>query len=258
MQQSQRISTGMFLFLFILLNLTALGTDKEKGKTDKDRATIAPVKTNYYHRPHQYIALKLGALGVGVNYAYTINKLSGVRFGINYFGFGTDQEMTLAGANFNVDYTIQNMSIEAYYEYFPFHKKRGRLTNFKRNFKFVMGLTYFAYVKYHAKAYRMNGVVLNGTEYSPSEIGDVVATVSTNRVAPYLGLGSAWNVPNKRRAKYQIGFDLGLIYHGKPRVNLVGTNFLEGNSEQQEQVESNLSFFQFYPNLSVKLIYRLH
>ncbi|MBT4485577.1 MAG: hypothetical protein HOC71_18065, partial [Candidatus Latescibacteria bacterium] len=52
-------------------------------------------------------------------------------------------------------------------------------------------------------------------------------------------------------------FDVGALYHGAPKVSLKTDGLLEPSAKQAPIVEENISWFQFYPVISIGYIYKL-
>lgn len=63
-----------------------------------------------------------------------------------------------------------------------------------------------------------------------------------------------WQIPKNR---WGFAMDLGLFYTGKPSAEIRATEKLEPNADQEEQLEKNISEYQFLPQLNFRLTYRI-
>ena len=124
-----------------------------------------------------------------------------------------------------------------------------------RFFYFSGGLSYnLTTVTVHAlKAESMNvgDIVLD-----PKDIGTVDAQISPgSRFDPYLGGGFTF----RRTRKVSFGIEFGLFFLGPPKVKLRATGMLEPTAsvEQEKIVEKNISPIIYYPNISLRLSYRI-
>ena len=195
------------------------------------------------------IDVKAGTMGVGAEISASLFPHTRLRGGINYLIWEFDSTID------NVDYTFEPEfnSISALFDVHPFG---GAF--------FLSGGFYF----------NNNSVGAEGTlppENFPAEfqaftfLSDLVSVtgdVEFNPVAPYVGLG--WR-SNSNDTGWGIGLELGVLYQGEPNVTNLRVNapvdvndiaevqqFL---AEQEQEIEDELSWFQWYPVASLLLTY---
>ena len=195
------------------------------------------------------IDVKAGTMGVGAEISASLIPHTRIRGGINYLIWEFDSTIG------DVDYTFEPEfnSISALFDVHPFG---GAF--------FLSGGLYF----------NNNSVGVAGTlppENFPagyqdftflSDLVSVTGDVEFNPVAPYVGLG--WR-SNSNETGWGIGLELGVLYQGAPDVTNLRVNapvdvndidevqqFL---AEQEQEIEDELSWFQWYPVASLLLTY---
>jgi len=97
---------------------------------------------------------------------------------------------------------------------------------------------------------------VGGDIYTPDLLGTMSADISFNKVAPYIGIG--FGDPTAGSKGLGFTFDIGTVFQGAPKAKLSATGLIEPSAspEQQEKLESNLSWFKFYPVVSFGLTYK--
>ncbi len=102
-------------------------------------------------------------------------------------------------------------------------------------------------------------VTINGDSFSAAQVGTLTGSVAYNRVAPYLGIGFAGNVTRW----LVLGFDVGVLYQGSPRVSLAATGSLAGNpmlqadiDQQRSAIKNDLGFTAWYPAITLSALIR--
>lgn len=193
--------------------------------------------------------VKVGTLGVGAEISASLIPHTRLRGGINYLTWEFDSTIG------DIDYTFdpQFNSISALFDIHPFG---GAF--------FLSGGVYF----------NNNSVGVEGSlppENFPADyrsfdfLADYISVtgdVEFNPVAPYVGLG--WR-SNSNEPGWGIGLELGVLYQGAPDVTNLRINapvdvndvdevqqFL---AEQEQEIEDELSWFQWYPVASLLLTY---
>lgn len=102
-------------------------------------------------------------------------------------------------------------------------------------------------------------ITINGVTYTSTQAGAVNAKVTFNSVAPYLGLG--WG-NDSENAGLHFTSDFGVMYQGKPKASVTATGAasdpaLAANVKAaQDQLQSDLNSFQWYPVVQLGLVYR--
>ncbi len=195
------------------------------------------------------IDVKAGTMGVGAEISAALIPHTRLRGGLNYLIWEFDSTID------RIDYTFEPEfnSISALFDIHPFG---GAF--------FLTGGAYF----------NNNSVGVEGSlppESFPAQyqaydfLSDYVSIsgdVEFNPVAPYVGLG--WR-SNSNETGWGLGLELGVLYQGAPdvtnlRVNApVDVNDVEEVQqflrEQEQEIEDELSWFQWYPVASLLLTY---
>ena len=192
-------------------------------------------------------ALKAGTLGYGFDVSTPINESLSARFNLNGLSYTDSQNSD--GNDFSG--TLDLFTAGALVDYYPF----------ENNFRLSSGLYYngngFAGTVTPSSTLKID---INNKEYSSAELGHLDSTVSFNTIAPYVGLGWGNDAHDKG---WGFTFDLGVMYHGTPSVNLSAVdvnplvaNEVENNLIIEEQNANNdLSSFKFFPVLALGVNY---
>jgi len=190
------------------------------------------------------VALKLGTLGGGAEVMRSFGPNFNARVGVSFFSFNFS-----GGGGSSDDYSFDAklglFTISALADYFPF--QRGlRLTA-----GLVVNLNKIETDMKPTKSYTVGGDV-----YTPDLLGNMSADISFNKVAPYIGIG--FGNPTAGSKGLGFTFDIGTVFQGAPKAKLSATGLIEPSAspEQQEKLESNLSWFKFYPVVSLGLTYK--
>lgn len=196
------------------------------------------------------IASGLGTsfFGLGGNIAVDLNdrttpscfKLSGSIGNIQI----PSQSFIFNGVSVTGSAAIKSGGIGVFYDLHPFNNA----------FKITTGLFY--------SRFEFNGnLVVNDTynlgeiKLSPEEVGSAELRIKPSQLIPYLGIGIGRSIPNSKRISFS--FELGTFYSTKNNVALNCTGLIEPMSEQQSIIEANLSNYQWIPNTSLTLNFRL-
>ncbi len=117
-----------------------------------------------------------------------------------------------------------------------------------------VGYTWHPYL--NAVASATDKLMLSGLELTPEDVGVVDLTVRWHPVIGYAGWGFGRVIPRKR---WGVGFEMGVFYLGRPRVDLHYEGFLETTTldEQVSVVERNLRKYRYLPSLNFHLAYKL-
>lgn len=90
----------------------------------------------------------------------------------------------------------------------------------------------------------------------PQDIGTVEVEITPgSKFDPYLGGGLSF----RRDRKLSFGLEFGLFFQGAPKVKLKATGMLvpTASLEQEKIIEKNISPVIYYPNISLKISYRI-
>jgi hypothetical protein len=102
-------------------------------------------------------------------------------------------------------------------------------------------------------------VTINGDTFTPAQLGTLTGSVTYNRFAPYFGIGFAGGVTSW----LVLGFDVGVLYQGTPRVNLAATGPFANNptlqadiDRERNAIKNDINFTAFYPALTLSALFR--
>ncbi len=187
--------------------------------------------------------VKAGTLGGGVELSASLIENTRIRGGFNYLTFSFDS--TISDINYDFENDFNSLSLLL--DWHPFGSSF-----------FLSGGVYF----------NNNSISVDGTvdgSIIASEISRLVSlsgNVEFQPVAPYAGLG--WR-SNNAETGWGIALDMGVLFQGAPDVTDLRLNapidvssiadlqsFL---AEQEEEIEDELSWFQYYPVVSLMLTY---
>lgn len=107
---------------------------------------------------------------------------------------------------------------------------------------------------YNNNEFTMNSVgtyTLNGVSHT----GALNASVTFNKVAPYLGIG--WSGRSSKTG-FSFKSDIGVMFQGKPKSTLTTTDATVSASDlatEQANMDESLNSFRYYPVISVGLGY---
>jgi hypothetical protein len=186
------------------------------------------------------VGANVSSLGVGVEAGYRINPYFGLRGGANYFSLSLDR--TIDDIKYNTDFDLKSGGLVL--DVFPF---RG-------NFRISAG------ARINGNQADISGtptsnVTIGNTTYTPAQVGRLNGDIDFNTVAPYVGIGFDGHITDA----LTIGFDLGVLYQGKPSVSLSATNPAVSQADlnrERANIEDDLKMLQFYPVATVSLKYR--
>ena len=188
----------------------------------------------------QTYALSINSSTLGIN-------LEGIRsFGPRYnarVGFACFSYTYSDGDNkdYSLGADIKMSSVSAIFDWFPyegiFHLSGGLIINFN---------------EVNALLTSKESHDVGGRIYTPEMLGNLSADVRFNKITPYIGIGFG----NANGPGSGFTFNAGAIYHGSPCVKLSADGLLEPSTEQAPIIEDNISWFKFYPVISLGYIYK--
>jgi hypothetical protein len=188
-----------------------------------------------------------GSQGLGGDIKYGILRNLSVRGGASFLPVSANNVFTFSGFNSDNDLSAKFSNAHLLFDFSPF---RGSSA-----FRIVAGGGYFF------KGDGTLNVQPTGTYYygdipvTSAELGQVTATSSWAGFAPYLGIGLFRGFSNHL---FNVNLDLGTYYLSQPRVTVVGTGMLSGNSSQAPVIAGNLSDYRFLPVLQLNFNFKIH
>lgn len=200
--------------------------------------------------PRQSVSVHLGTTGPGIFYSRQLSSARRLtlRVGGNYFAYQKQIRVKAATDSYlqiKPDFTIG--LAQAALIWHPF----------RRSSFFVaggVGYTWHPDLRFTLTA--ENRLNLDGLELLPEDVGTVNLGFRWHPVVGYLGWGFGRGIP---RSRWSAGFEMGVFYLGRPRVELDYEGFLETTTidEQVPVVERNLSNYRYLPSINLTISYRL-
>lgn len=195
------------------------------------------------------LGVKVGTLGPGLEVTLEATNQVNVRFGVNYFKFGSDIEVD----NNDYDLDIKLNSFTALADWYIIDSQ----------FRFTGG----AFINNNSLsglALPSNTYEIGNTIYTNAEVGVLRAEADFKAIAPYIGVG--WGNPLTDDSDWSFMFDVGVVFAGKPRIDITSTGGILSNNpllqadiaraEQDFRDEDDIKYLKYYPVVSVGLNYR--
>lgn len=189
------------------------------------------------------IGVKAGTQGFGADIMRSFGSQFNLRFGAAYFSISPDGGGSEDDYNYTAD--VQLFSVVLLGDYFPFDN--------------IIRISAGAILNLNAGDIDLKptkSYTVGGDTYDPESLGVLSASIDFNRLAPYIGLGLG--NPMKGENPLQFTFDVGTMYQGGAAVDLSATGLLEPSAapDQEQQLEDNLSWFKWYPVVSLGIVYK--
>lgn len=179
--------------------------------------------------------------GILVSRSIAKGKRVHVEVGYRFSGPNLAQDWGAIPMNMKTD--IGSLLLGAGYDWFPFVSDNSH-GSFLKSVKVIGGVWYLNKSDYKFNASLQDPLVWGSITFSPTEVGNVATTITTNKVQPFLGLGYD-DFYSSRAVNFSING--GFLYQGKPEVTMVATNMLKPTEESAPRFEQNLSSYQFSP-----------
>ena len=204
-----------------------------------------------------------GTTGLGGSASWRFSDNFGVRGGVNYFSYDTDQFTLTTKPNgggsqdqkYNV--TLRLLSEPVALDFYPsakssFHISLGALVNQNR---------FSATVKNSGVA--NSTYTFNGVNYLQSAVGNLELEVKQATLSPYLSVGGSIYLDNSRH--WSLSGELGVAYTGSPNASLsspghdpaldLTPNFSDDVSGEERKIENDAKDFKFYPIVKIGVSY---
>jgi len=205
--------------------------------------SLALVQANAMAQDHA-IGGKAGLLGIGVEYAYSVNERVAVRGML--FGSSYSFDATESGIAYDFDLNWDSLSVAVDLHPFtgPFRVSAGLMKNDN-------GL--------RARSTTTGNLTIGNTTYTPAEVGSLSANVGFDGTAPFFGLGWDWS----RSKRIGLSLDLGVVKQGSPKVSLQASGTLLGDpafaadiAAEEAELRDALDNFDLVPFASVGVAFR--
>ncbi len=163
------------------------------------------------------IAIHVGTLGVGIDIATSFGSRIGLRSGFNFFP--TDIDATVSDVPYQIDLASPTFTVMLdLYLAGPLRVSGGVLFTTD---DLVLASEITGYVD------------INGSSYSPAEVGRLTGTIVTRELSPYAGIG----LGNPGRSRFGFFLDLGVGFHGTPVFTLTAVG---GSANSSPQFQADL------------------
>lgn len=169
------------------------------------------------------IYAKGGTFGLGGGIGYGFNDMLTARLGYTAF----DYDLDIDTDDVNYDGKAKIGGGEFVLDWHPF----------SGTFRLTAGLIANRN-KIDVDAKTSQPVTVNGTTYTPSQLGSLKGTVDFKSTAPYFGIG--WGNVAGKDGNFHFIADIGVVFQGSPDVKLKGTCGSALNASQCNQLQSNV------------------
>ena len=123
----------------------------------------------------------------------------------------------------------------------------------KSRFKFVLGVGY-SMAKIQGSLMLKDSLKLGEIGFNQSDVGRANFEVSPLRIMPYFGIGIGNATPKNRM---NVQFEIGTYYILDRNVSFNCTGLIAPTSDQKELIVNNLKEYQWFPNASVIVSYKI-
>ncbi|MDA0707563.1 MAG: hypothetical protein O2963_00595 [Proteobacteria bacterium] len=195
------------------------------------------------------VGLKAGTLGAGLEFTVEAADRINLRFGGNYFK--VSKVIDVEDNDYDLDLKLNSYTALAdwYISDGSFRVTGGMVINNNA---------------LNGDALSSNTYEINDRVYTNAEVGDLSADVDFKSLAPYIGIG--WGNPLADDSDWSFMVDLGVIFAGKPRLDIQSTGgtlsnnaVLQNDIAQAEldfQNTEEIKYLKYYPVISFGLNYR--
>jgi hypothetical protein len=192
------------------------------------------------------VGMKLGGLGLGAEYTYTINERFAFRGTLYGSQLGFDSEESGIQYEFDMFWDSLSAGVDFHPLKSAFRLSAGLLKNDNG---------------FDALSRPTSSVTIGDTSYTPAEVGTLVGSVGYSKgTATFLGLGWDWS---RDKRLFGMSLDLGLLDQGSPRVTLRGTGTLLGNAAFEQDLAAEaaeltdaMDDLELAPYLNIGFLFR--
>ncbi|SHO80849.1 hypothetical protein MNB_SV-15-499 [hydrothermal vent metagenome] len=200
--------------------------------------------------PDYAVDLKVGTLGLGLDFSMPINEQFNVRLNLN--GGSYDDTSNEAGIDYS--YSLDLLTAGILVDYYPMSGSEFR----------VSGGVYYngneADLCARPQAGTNLDIGLKAGGYSVADLGSLKGNVDFDDIAPYVGIGWGNAVKN---SGWSFNADVGIMYQGTPDVTLEAIGSapalkaeIDANVAIEEaDLQNDLDDYKIYPVISVGVTY---
>ncbi len=189
------------------------------------------------------IGVAVNTFGPGLEVDVAINPSFNIRLSGNYFQYVYTGNISRWKVYGNYTATFGNIGLTADWNF-------GRIIH-------LSGGVVYNMTQQIIDGSPQNNYSFGLVQVTPEQIGNVEITITPNKIGPYLGLGLG--LPLDRNHLASFFFDVGAVYHGKPKVELEANGMLHptASSGQAKIMKENLEKITFYPLIAMRLVFRI-
>lgn len=195
--------------------------------------------------PGWAIGIKLSTFGPGIEIIKSFTPVVNVRLGGAYLKFNTEFSIDNDVSTINKSSTtLGGISLVADINFLSFmHFTGGLMYNISKE---------------EMEAKPNDDYYIGEVELTSETVGSVYYTLTPNKICPYAGFGFGNSISRSKRVSFAV--DLGVVYHGTPKVELDANGMISptASDEQQQILQDNVSGYRFYPMLNFQLSFRLN
>ena len=190
------------------------------------------------------ISLHASTLGAGGGLHVALLPWMNAHLNASYFGYSQqDVAIDVENETLSLDADAQLLSGALLLDVLPF----------KKLLRIRAGLLYNAN-RFAGHMELVDSYTVGAVTFTPEEIGTLSAELDFPPISGYLGLGLGHAVaPGKG---FGVLFDLGIVYHQAPRLNMTGTGMIAPTAEQDVDIEENLGGYRWLPVVGLGLSYK--
>ena len=191
------------------------------------------------------VALKIGALGLGVEYTRAFGDRIAVRGAFYGSKFGTESEESDIEYEIDLVWDSFSVGVDLHPGRGPFRLSVGYMNNENR---------------LEAISTPTGNETIGDTIYTPAQIGTLSGLVTFDDSAAYAGLGWDWS---RDKNGFGMSFDLGLVSQGSPNAAFNASGTAAGNPafqddlrNEESQIEEDLDDLDLVPFASLGFNFR--
>lgn len=185
-----------------------------------------------------------GSLGLGVDVALPLQANVGLRAGVNYFPF----DINFGGDSIDYRLDLPSPQFAVLADFYPVGQFR------------LTGGFLIKWANFDVAARLTDPRSIGDGIYTPEEVGNLTGSVATHDVSPYVGIGFG----NPAASRVGFFFDLGVAFHGNPRVSASADGpvasdpgFQQDLAAEVQNLQDDLENIVVYPVLALGVTIQL-
>jgi hypothetical protein len=221
--------------LFLMIGVLSINLNAQ----DENSEQMTEEKVN-----KNSLAVSAGLPGFGVEYARKLSTKFSGRLRYNFFKL-TDYdpgEIDLSGNKVSALINGESNTVDILLEYAPFGG----------SFKLVGGIGILNKMDLNMLLEYDESVTFGDVVLTKEDYGQLIADLSWQGVAPYLGLGWGRAVP---KSGFGFAVEFGTYFTSSPEVTLTATKLLAPTADQEEEFAETFETWKYVPSIKFRLAY---